>query len=110
MARIKTGALGTLVICLLAAAASAWLILRSNGVYCDRLAPVTVLAMLSAFAVALCFRQLATPRTGTPTRSRQLFAALLIAAITLFADVHYVSKYRGFCNQLQQQLHENMPK
>ena len=124
MARIKSGALGTLVIALLVAAASAWLGLRSNGVYCDQLAPLTVLATLSAFVMALCFRQLATAHTGgappagfrnklaasrlrggPPTRYRQLFAALLIAAITLFGDAHFVVKYHGFCNQLQQQLH-----
>lgn len=109
MARIRSGALGTLGIAVLIAAASAWLMLRSKGIECDGLASLTVLAMLCAFVIALCFRQLAAPRTVDRPRARsgQLFAALLIAAIMLFADAHHVMKYRGLCSQLRQQMQRN---
>jgi hypothetical protein len=112
MARIRSGALGTLAIAVLVAAASAWLTLRSNGVECDGLASLTVLAMLSAFVIALCFRQLAAPRTGDghSAYSWRLFAALLIAATTLSADAHHVVKYRGLCHQLRQQMQRNTPR
>jgi hypothetical protein len=35
-----------------------------------------------------------------------IVGALLIAGVTLFADVRYVLKYRGLCSQLQEQIRQ----
>lgn len=86
------------------AVASAWLI-HASAVHCDSLAPLTVLATLAAFLISICFRQMGR---FPDKRSRWiLFVFLLIAAGTLFADFRYVRKYRTFCDQLQQQMHES---
>lgn len=92
-----TGALA-----LLAAGASAWLTLGSAAIHCDSLAPLTVLATLSAFIISICFRQMGK---FTDKRSRWLlFVFLLVAAGTLFGDFRYVRRYRDFCDQLRQQI------
>lgn len=102
MAQTKSRDLVTLVVALLIAAASAWLAFGSEGVYCDRLPSMTVCATLAAFAVALCFRQMA--KTGARAPKWLLGGALLIAGATLFADARFVLKYRGLCSQLQDQM------
>lgn len=92
----------TAVIALLSAGASWWLMTRS-AIQCDSLAPLTVLATLSAFLISICFRLMGR---FTDRRSRWfLFACLLIAAATLFTDFRYVRHYRGFCDNLRQQMH-----
>jgi hypothetical protein len=103
MARIKSGALGTLVIATGIALASAWMIINAREVYCDRLAPLTVLATLSAFAIALCFRQLGAAQRETRW---MLACSLLLAGVTLFADARFVVHYRPLCGGLQQQLQQ----
>jgi hypothetical protein len=97
----------TAAIALIAAGASAWLILRSPEVHCDTLAPLTVLATLAAFLISICFRQMGR----FPDRRSRLFllVCLLIAAGTLFADFRYVRHYRDFCDQLQQQIRQSAP-
>lgn len=72
-----------------------------SGIDCNRLAPVTVLAMLAAFIMSLCFRQMARHKE----RSERWFlaACLLIAAITLFSDFRYVRRYRDLCDSVQRQ-------
>lgn len=85
----------------LAAGASAWMIVRPE-INCNRLAPLTVLATLAAFLISICFRQMGR---FPDQRSRWiLLVFLLIAAGTLFEDFRYVRHYRGFCDQLQQQM------
>ena len=88
---------------LLAAGASAWMILEPM-IDCNRLAPLTVLATLAAFLISICFRQMGR---YPDRRSRSiLLLFLLLAASTLFEDFRYVRHYRGFCDQLQQQMRQ----
>jgi len=75
--------------------------------HCDSLAPMTVLATLAAFIISICFRQMGR---FPDKRSRWILVAwLMIAAGTLFADFRYVRKYRGFCDELQQQMRQTEP-
>jgi hypothetical protein len=104
MAQRRSRTLATLVLALLTAGASIWLGSSIHEIECERLPSLTVVAMLSAFVLALGFRQLA--RTTTVMRRWQLIVALLIAGVTLFGDVRFVAKYRGPCNQLQWQIHK----
>lgn len=78
-----------------------WLI-RPGGIDCSRLAPLTILAMLAAFVMSICFRQMARHKE----RSQRWFllVCLLIAAATLFTDFRYVRRYRDLCDTLQQQM------
>ncbi len=90
----------------MAAGASAWLIGRGGEIQCDSLAPLTVLATLAAFLISVCFRQMSR---YPDRRSRwALFACLLVAGATLFADFRFVRHYRGFCDQLQQQMRQSV--
>jgi hypothetical protein len=92
-------------IAVLTAGASAWLMLESREIHCDSLAPLTVLATLAAFLISICFRQMGR---FPDKRSRWiLLVFLLIAAGTLFVDFRYVRRYREFCDQLQQQMHQD---
>jgi hypothetical protein len=94
----------TAALAVLSAAASGWLMLRSTTVQCDSLAPLTVLATLAAFLISVCFRQIGR---YADRRSRWLLVlCLLIAAATLFTDFRYVRRYRGFCEDLRQQMHQ----
>ena len=70
---------------------------------CEKRAPMTVLATLAAFLIALAFRQLATSPSAVQTRT--LILCLVLAAGSLFADVRFVMKYRTICSELEQQLH-----
>ena len=97
--------LATGAIAVFTAGASAWLMLGSRAIHCDSLAPLTVLATLAAFLISICFRQMGR---FPDKRSRWiLLVFLLIAAGTLFADFRYVRRYREFCDQLQQQMHQD---
>jgi hypothetical protein len=61
-----------------------------------------VLATLAAFLISVCFRQM---NRYPDHRSRWvLFACLLVAGAALFADFRFVRHYRGFCDELQQQM------
>jgi phosphoglycerol transferase MdoB-like AlkP superfamily enzyme len=102
MAQLRSGTLATLLLAVLALGLSLWLGRSSNAVECDRLAPLGVVATLSAFIIALAFRQLG--RAGTRAKRWQLALALLLAGGTLFGDIRFVAKYRNPCNQVQQQL------
>jgi glucan phosphoethanolaminetransferase (alkaline phosphatase superfamily) len=88
------------------AVSSAWLILEPQ-LHCDSLAPLTVLATLSAFIISICFRQMG--RFPDKRTRLILLVFLLIAAGTLFADFRYVRKYRAFCDELQQQIRPPNP-
>jgi FtsH-binding integral membrane protein len=103
--RFPRAILASGVLALLVAGASAWLIAKSSGaeIHCDSLAPLTVLATLAAFLISVCFRQMGR---YPDRRSRWvLFAWVLVAGATLFADFRFVRHYRGFCDEIQQQLH-----
>ncbi len=102
MPRIESRALVTLILSVLIAAASVWLAVGSEGIYCDRLPSMTVCATLAAFAIALCFKQV--PQAGTRAQKWLLAGVIFIAAVTLFADARFVLKYRGLCSQLQEQI------
>jgi len=104
MPQLRSRAIVTLVLSILIAAASAWLALGSEGIYCDRLPSMAICAMLAAFAIALSFRQV--PKAVTNIQKWLLASAIFIAAIALFADARFVFKYRGICSQLQQQIRQ----
>ena len=83
-----------------ALAASAWFTRPGSGIDCNRLAPLTVLATVGAFLMAICFRQMGQHKE----KSQRWFlvVCLVIAAATLFTDFRYVRRYRGICDQVQQ--------
>jgi hypothetical protein len=107
MPKLRSGSLGALTIALLIAAASAWLSLNANAIFCERLPSMTILATLSAFVMALCFRLF--PRAAMPMHKWMLASALIVAAGTLFADARFVIKYRGVCSQLEKQIRQINP-
>jgi hypothetical protein len=79
--------------------------LRSSAIQCDELAPLTVLATLAAFLISVCFRLMGR---YTDRRSRWILAVcLLLAAATIFTNFRYVRHYRGFCEDLRQQMHRS---
>ena len=80
--------------------ASAWFARPGSGIDCGRLAPLTVLATVAAFLMALCFRQMAQHKER-PQRWF-LVMCLVIAAATLFTNFRYVRQYRGVCDSLQE--------
>lgn len=86
--------------CVGAFAASAWFMRPAAGIDCNRLAPLTVLATIAAFLMAICFRQMGQHKE---TSQRWfLLVCLLIAAATLFSDFRYVRRYRGICDSVEQ--------
>lgn len=80
--------------------ASAWFTRPASGIDCSRLAPLTVLATIAAFLMAICFRQMA--RFPERTLRWFLVACLLLAVASLFTDFRYVRRYRGICSSVQQ--------
>ena len=104
MAKPGSRTLGTLVIAILIAAASIWLVYNANAVFCEHLPAMTILATLAAFVMALCFRLLA--RANTRPQTIQLIATLIIAGLTLFCNARFVLKYRGFCTDLEKQIQQ----
>lgn len=80
----------------LAGMGSTALLLSPQHTPCEQRAPLTVLAMLAAFVIALCIRQFA----GAISRAARiiLITALLMAAACLFADARFVLQYRDLCN------------
>jgi hypothetical protein len=76
--------------------------MRPEGIDCNHLAPLTVLATIAAFLMSICFRQMAKHKE----RSQRWFlvVCLLIAAVTLFSDFRYVRRNRDLCDSVQQQL------
>ncbi len=87
----------------LAAAGTSWWYMRPGpAIDCNKLAPLTILAMLAAFIMASCFRQMARHRESA--HRWFLVIWLVIAAATLFADFRYVRTYRAVCDSLQQQV------
>jgi len=97
----------TCALALITAGGSAWLMRGSAAIQCDSLAPLTVLATLAAFLISIGFRQISR---FPDKRSRWiLFACVLVAAATLFADFRYVRHYREFCDQLKQQIRQAQP-
>jgi hypothetical protein len=95
-------------ITLLTAMASGWFMLHSPAIYCDSLAPLTVLATLAAFLISICFRLMGR----FPARRDRWFllACVLIAGATLFVNFRYVRKYRTFCDQLREQIRHAEPR
>ena len=83
--------------------ASAWFVRPGPGIDCNRLAPLTVLATVGAFLMAICFRQMGQHK-GKSQRWF-LLVCLLLAAATLFTDFRYVRRYRGICDQVEQMQH-----
>jgi uncharacterized membrane protein len=84
-------------------AGGSWWLMRPGAIDCNALAPLTVLATLAAFLISMCFRLMGR---YADRRSRWLLCAcVLIAAATLFTDFRFVRRYRGFCNDLRQQMH-----
>ena len=96
------------VLAVAAAGASWWYMRPSSFIDCSHLAPLTILATLAAFIIAMVFRQMARH----PDRAHRWFLAiwLIIAAATLFADFRYVRRYRELCNSLQQQMQPLKPQ
>jgi len=80
--------------------ASAWFVRQGSGIDCNRLAPLTVLATIAAFLMAICFRQMGQHKEKS--QRWFLLVCLLIAAATLFTDFRYVRRYRGLCDSIEQ--------
>ena len=95
------------LLCVGVLAASAWFTRPGAGIECNRLAPLTVLATIAAFLMAICFRQMARHKE----RSQRWFllVCLLLAAISLFTDFRYVRRYRGICDSVQQMQGQPVP-
>ena len=93
---------GLLILATLVAAATAGLAMpTANAIYCDRMAPLGVLAALSATIIALSFRAL------SGTRHRVLLGiALLLGATSLFASASFLTRYHSPCSTVQQQLRQ----
>ena len=96
------------VLAVAAAVASWWYMRPGPAIDCNTLPPLTILATLAAFIMAICFRQMARH----PDRSHRWFLViwLVIAAATLFADFRYVRRYRDVCDSLQQQFQPLKPQ
>jgi hypothetical protein len=92
------------VLAVAAAAGSWWYMRPGPAIDCNRLAPLTILATLSAFLISMCFRQMARHKE----RAQRWFLAvwIVLAAATLFADFRYVRRYREVCDSLQQQIRQ----
>jgi hypothetical protein len=103
MPQLKSKAIVTPVLSVLIAAASAWLALGAQGIYCDRLPSMTICGVLAALAIALSFRQV--PKAAKLDKWL-LAVAIFIASATLFADARFVFKYRRICSQLQEQIRQ----
>jgi hypothetical protein len=89
-----------------AAAAGSWWYMHPGPVIdCNRLAPLTILATLACFLIAMCFRQMG--RHKDRAQRWFLLVWILVAAATLFADFRYVRRYRDVCDSLQQQMRQN---
>ena len=95
------------LLCVGVLVASAWFTRPGSGIECDRLAPLTVLATIAAFLMAICFRQMA--RYKERSQRWFLLVCLLLAAISLFTDFRYVRRYRGICNSVQQMQGQPVP-
>ena len=80
----------------LVAIASVTLLLNLQHTPCEQRAPLTVVATLAAFVIALCLRSFTTVNTRGSRYS--LIVALLIASACLFADARFVIQYRAICN------------
>lgn len=88
------------MLCVGVLAASAWFTRPGSGIDCGRLAPLTVLATIAAFLMAICFRQMAQFKERS---QRWLLAGcLLLAVVSLFTDFRYVRRYRGICDSVRQ--------
>jgi hypothetical protein len=103
MAAFPPRLFSTAVLAVAVAAASEWLMWRHSALYCDRLAPLTMLATLAAFLISICFRQMS--KFKEPRQRWFLLVCILIAGAALFSDFRFVRRYRGICDQIQQQLH-----
>ena len=99
--RLPAGAALLGLATLVAAASLALALPTANAVFCDRLAPLAVLAALAATLIALGFRALAAAPKGPRSL---IWAALLLAAISLFASARFIAHYHGACAQLQKQF------
>src|SRR5271165_318218 len=75
---------------------SATLLLTQHHMPCEQRAPLTVIAGVAAFVIAFSIRQFGT--AVSRVSRGMLFAALLIAAVSLFADARFVFEYREICN------------
>jgi len=91
--------LTTGILCVGAFVASVWFTRPGSGIDCNRLAPLTVLATIAAFLMAICFRQMG--RHKEKLQRWFLALCLLLAAITLFTDFRYVRRYRSICDEVQ---------
>ena len=63
--------------------------------YCGERPRLTVLAMLAAFLIALCIRQLGSAATRADRWI--IVVCLVVAGATLFVDARAVVRYRGLC-------------
>lgn len=104
MPQLKSRVIVAPALSVLIAAASAWLALGAEGVYCDRLPSMAICAVLAAFAIALSFRHV--PTAVGKMQKWLLAAAIFIGATTLFADARFILKYRAICSQLQEQIRQ----
>ena len=86
------------LVALLFGGASAWYLCAAITP-CQNLTPLTILATLSAFLISVCLRQMGRH----PQRPIRLYllCCIVVAAITLIVDFHYVHSRRAACGTPQ---------
>ncbi len=86
------------LVALLFAAGSVWCICTAISP-CQYLTPLTILATLSAFLISVCLRQMG--RNPQRTIRFYLLGCMIVAAVTLVVDFHYVRSHRAVCGTPQ---------
>jgi multidrug transporter EmrE-like cation transporter len=86
------------IVALLFAGLSAWYLLAAIAP-CQNLTALTIFATLSAFLISVCLRQMGRH----PVRHIRLYllGCLVVAAITLVVDFHYVRSRHAECGTPQ---------
>ena len=99
--RLPAGA-ALLGVATLVASATVGLVLPTgHAIYCDRAAPLAILAAMAAGLIALCFRILASPLSA---HRRLAPASLLLAAIALFLAASFIKHTYAACSEMEERL------
>ena len=86
----------------LVASATVGLVLPTgHAIYCDRVAPLAVLAAMAAVLIALCFRVLSGPLSS---HRRLAPASLALAAMALFLAAGFIKHTYSACGEVEERL------